>query len=62
MAGAAAAALGFSQTVVPSVVASAVALMYDGTAVPMLATILLLFALCLAIAWHGRSSQAAPAR
>jgi MFS transporter, DHA1 family, multidrug resistance protein len=62
MAGAAAAALGFSQTVVPSVVASAVALMYDGTAVPMLATILLHFALCLAIAWHGRSSQAAPAR
>jgi MFS transporter, DHA1 family, multidrug resistance protein len=44
-AGSAAAALGFSQTVVPALIASAVALLYDGTAVPMLATVLALFAL-----------------
>ena len=36
LAGAAASALGFSQTVVPSLIASGVALLYDGTAVPML--------------------------
>ena len=53
---------GFRQTVVPAMIGSVVALLYDGTAVPMLATILLLFALCLAIAWYGPSSQAAPAR
>ena len=44
-AGAAAAALGFGQTVVPALIGGIVALLYDGTAVPMLATILLLFAL-----------------
>ena len=42
IAGSAAAALGFSQTVVPAVVASLVAALYDGTAIPMLVTILLL--------------------
>jgi MFS transporter, DHA1 family, multidrug resistance protein len=42
IAGSAAAALGFSQTVVPALVASLVAVLYDGTAIPMLVTILLL--------------------
>jgi DHA1 family bicyclomycin/chloramphenicol resistance-like MFS transporter len=42
IAGSAAAALGFSQTVVPAVIASAVAAFYDGTALPMVGTMLLL--------------------
>jgi DHA1 family bicyclomycin/chloramphenicol resistance-like MFS transporter len=42
IAGSAAAALGFSQTVVPAVIASVVAALYDGTALPMLGTMLLL--------------------
>ena len=50
IAGSAAAALGFSQTVVPALIASIVATLYDGTAVPMLATILALFALSWAVA------------
>jgi DHA1 family bicyclomycin/chloramphenicol resistance-like MFS transporter len=41
-AGSAAAALGFSQTVVPAMIGSVAALLYDGTAIPMLTTILLL--------------------
>ena len=57
IAGAAASALGFSQTVVPSVIASGVALLYDGTAVPMLATILLLFAVCWVVSLSGTSPQ-----
>ena len=39
-AGAAAAALGFGQTVVPALIGGGVAVLYDGTALPMLATIL----------------------
>lgn len=42
IAGSAAAALGFAQTVIPALIASVVALAYDGTAVPMLVAILLL--------------------
>jgi DHA1 family bicyclomycin/chloramphenicol resistance-like MFS transporter len=42
IAGAAAAALGFVQTVVPAVIASTVAVLHDGTALPMLVAILLL--------------------
>lgn len=49
-AGAAAAALGFGQTVVPALMGAIVAGFYDGTAVPMLATILALFILCWLIA------------
>ena len=45
VAGSTAAALGFSQTVVPALIASLVATLHDGTALPMLATILALFAL-----------------
>jgi DHA1 family bicyclomycin/chloramphenicol resistance-like MFS transporter len=41
-AGAAAAALGFGQTVVPALMGGAVAFLYDGTALPMLAAMLLL--------------------
>jgi MFS transporter, DHA1 family, multidrug resistance protein len=52
-AGAAAAALGFGQTVVPALIGGAVAFLYDGTAVPMLATILLLFALSWLVAWRA---------
>ena len=44
-AGAATSALGFAQTVVPAMLGGAVALLYDGTALPMLAAILGLFAL-----------------
>jgi DHA1 family bicyclomycin/chloramphenicol resistance-like MFS transporter len=42
IAGAAAAALGFGQTVVPAAIASAVAALYDGTARPMIGAMLLL--------------------
>lgn len=49
-AGAAAAALGFGQTVVPALIGGIVAAFYDGTAVPMLLTILVLFVLCWLIA------------
>ena len=54
-AGSAAAALGFMQTVVPAVIASGVAALYDGTAVPMFASMLVLSALGGAIAarWRG---------
>ncbi|MGE3295065.1 MAG: multidrug effflux MFS transporter [Geminicoccaceae bacterium] len=52
-AGAAAAALGFGQTVVPALIGGIVAGFYDGTAVPMLATILALFLLCWLIALRG---------
>ena len=44
-AGAATAALGFAQTVVPTLLGGLVALLFDGTAIPMLATILALFVL-----------------
>ena len=44
-AGSAAAALGFIQTVVPALIASGVAALYDGTAVPMLAAMLVMSAL-----------------
>jgi DHA1 family bicyclomycin/chloramphenicol resistance-like MFS transporter len=43
-AGAAMAALGFAQTVIPAALGGLVAILYDGTALPMLATILALFA------------------
>ena len=59
IAGAAASALGFSQTVVPSLIASGVALLYDGTAVPMLVAILLLFAICWVVSLSGTSPQSA---
>ncbi len=42
-AGAATAALGFAQTVIPAVIGGVVAQFYDGTAFPMLGTILALF-------------------
>ena len=57
IAGAAAAALGFAQTVVPSIIASAVALTYNGTAVPMMATIVLLFAICLIVSLSATSAK-----
>jgi MFS transporter, DHA1 family, multidrug resistance protein len=43
-AGAATAALGFAQTVIPAGLGGLVAILYNGTALPMLATILALFA------------------
>jgi DHA1 family bicyclomycin/chloramphenicol resistance-like MFS transporter len=43
-AGSATAALGFAQTVLPALLGGAVALFYDGTALPMLTSIFLLFA------------------
>ena len=49
-AGAAAAALGFSQTVVPALIGGIVAGLYNGTAVPMVATILGLSVLCWLVA------------
>ncbi len=52
-AGAAAAALGFGQTVVPALIGGVVAVLYDGTALPMLATILLLFAIGWVVAQLG---------
>ena len=66
-AGAAASALGFAQTVIPALVASLVAFLYDGTAVPMLAAILLLIVAAWLLAWRmrmaspGRPSDAGPA-
>jgi DHA1 family bicyclomycin/chloramphenicol resistance-like MFS transporter len=50
IAGSAAAALGFAQTVVPAIVASLVALLYDGSAMPMIAAMLLLSLLAWGIA------------
>ena len=44
-AGSAAAALGFIQTVVPALIASCIAVLYDGTAVPMIGAMLVLSAL-----------------
>lgn len=44
-AGSAAAALGFIQTVVPALIASLIAVLYDGTAVPMIGAMLVLSAL-----------------
>ena len=52
-AGAAAAALGFAQTVVPALIGGGVAILYDGTALPMLATILALFVLSWLVAWRA---------
>ena len=57
-AGAAAAALGFGQTVVPALIGGIVAALYDGTAIPMLVTILALFALCWLIALCAGSAAA----
>ena len=54
IAGSAAAALGFAQTVVPAGIASLVAALYDGTARPMLAAIILLVAASLLVS--ARSS------
>ena len=53
-AGAATAALGFAQTVLPAALGGGVALLYDGTALPMLITIFLLFALGWLIARRAR--------
>lgn len=53
-AGAAAAALGFGQTVIPALMGGLVALLYDGTALPMLAAMLLLAALAWIVTrWHA---------
>ena len=52
-AGAATAALGFAQTVLPALLGGGVALLYDGTALPMLAAIFLLFATGWLIARHA---------
>lgn len=57
-AGSAAAALGFAQTVVPALLGGIVAGLYDGTAIPMLATILVLFVLCWLIAWRALAPAA----
>ena len=57
-AGSAAAALGFAQTVVPALLGGIVAIFYDGTAIPMLATIFALFALCWLIAQRARRPPA----
>lgn len=54
IAGSAAAAIGFTQSVVPAVVASIVAALYDGTARPMLAAMLLLSAVSLALVLRRR--------
>ncbi len=63
-AGSAAAALGFMQTVVPAVIASGVAALYDGTAVPMFASMLVLSTLGGAIAarWQGAEPAHAAVR
>ena len=53
-AGSAAAALGFMQTVVPAVIASGVAALYDGTAVPMFASMLAMSTLGALIAVRRR--------
>ncbi len=60
-AGSAAAALGFVQTVVPAAIASAVAVFYDGTAVPSLMATLALVALSLLAFGTGREAGAASA-
>lgn len=57
-AGAAASALGFAQTVIPAAIASGVAFLFDGTARPMLAAILLLAALAWLLAWRARGASA----
>lgn len=52
-AGAAAAALGFGQTVIPALLGGLVAFLYDGTALPMLAAMLILAALAWIVARWG---------
>jgi DHA1 family bicyclomycin/chloramphenicol resistance-like MFS transporter len=60
-AGSAAAALGFIQTVVPALIASCIAALYDGTAIPMVAAMLVLSALgWLISARHKAVSPASP--
>ena len=58
-AGSAAAALGFIQTVVPALIASGIAALYDGTAVPMVAAMLLLSALGWLIGARHKADRAA---
>jgi MFS transporter, DHA1 family, multidrug resistance protein len=53
IAGSASAALGFAQTVVPAAIASLVAALYDGTALPMVAAMLCVAALAWAVAATG---------
>ena len=55
----AAAALGFIQTVVPALIASGIAALYDGTAVPMVAAMLLLSALGWLIGARHKADRAA---
>lgn len=53
MAGSAAAVLGFAQTLVPALIASLVALGYDGTALPMVGAMLVLACVAYAIAMRA---------
>ncbi len=55
MAGSAAAALGFAQTLAPALIASLVAVGYDGTALPMLGAMLALSVLAYVIAARART-------
>lgn len=59
MAGAASAALGFAQTLLPAVLASLVAVAHNGTALPMVGAMLLLTGLAGAVAWRASGEPAA---